>query len=181
MRKWVNVVLEIIMKVLEGCIIIAIIVLIYYNLKNNNLSDFLIAPLYSLVTVLVAIVFAFFFTQRKNDERKVKENAELLLDKIQHIISDERFCVIQKKEDVDFLLIQIRALSNKIDCFKKIQGKLGITKEINYIIAVFNQYEEYIGNHNTDILHLANSYTDLHNKIVLIDDKCDHIKIQLYY
>lgn len=64
------------MKFLKIKIIIAVlvsigcIILIIYNLLYNG--DFFKIPLYALVNIIIAVLFAYYLTQLKNDERKKK-------------------------------------------------------------------------------------------------------------
>lgn len=157
---------------------IGIVGLAYYNVKNN--TDFFDAPIYTIINILVAVFFAYYLTQRKTDERKLKEKAECIIDKIQLAINDERSYKITSKNDVDFLKIKQRTVSNQIEVLSTLNDKLKFTEKIMYIRDRYVEYKELTGNHIEDIEHLTKSETDLLNKILLIDNKLDEMKIDLY-
>ena len=135
---------------------------------------------YNISTIIIAIFLAFMFTQKKNDERKLKEIAERLITMIQQLIGDERFYKIKSKEDINFIRIQIRTVSNKIACLEGIEQKLYIKDEIVYIKKIFNDYEEIFGAYINDSDCLEKSENIFLNKILLIQSKCDSIIVKLY-
>lgn len=157
---------------------IGIISLAIYNMTSN--TEFFKASISNLLTVTVSIVFAFFFTQRLTDDRKKKQVAESLVQKIQNEISDSRFCNIETQSDVDYIGIKIRTISNNIECLKQISKKLKIVEEVNYIDKKFENYENLYGNHMSQIEHLKNSSIDFKNNIECIDSKCTYIIIKFY-
>lgn len=165
-------------KLLFGVFVFGLFGLAYYNFKTNTL--FLIAPAYTILNLLVAVVFAYYLAQRKNDERKLKEKAEDLIDKIQIAINDERSYRVTTKQDVDCLKIRQRTISNQIDILFSLKDKLSCTGNIEYIKEKYIEYKELTGNHIEDLEYLTKSEKDLLNKILLIDNKLDEMKMDLY-
>lgn len=165
-------------KIAFGLFSLAIVVLAGYNIKSY--VKFFETPLYSILNLLVAVIFAYFFTQKKNDERKLKENAENLINKIQVKLNDPRAYKILSKEDANHLKIIQRDVDNIINILDSVKEKLNSVDEINYIKSNFLSYTEISGNHIEDIDYLVKSEKDLLNKITLIDNKLDFIKINFY-
>lgn len=159
-------------------LVFGMVVLTGYNIKYN--TSFFQAPIYTILNLIVAVFFAYFLTQRKNDERKLKEKAENLIDKIQIVINDKRFVHITSKEDIEFLLMMQRSISNRVEILIGLKDKLIFPKEIEYIKENFTSYKEIIGNHFQDVDYLSKSEKDLYNKIMLIDSKLDEMRIKLY-
>lgn len=152
--------------------------LFIYNFKNN--STFFDIPVYTILNLIVATFFAFYLTQKKQDERKFKETAERLIYKIQNTISSEKMYRIKNEKDIEDLKLTHRTISNRIETLDKLKDKLNYKKEIEYIKDKFKTYRELFGNHINDVNHLTNSERDLFNFIELIDNKLDEILLSLF-
>lgn len=166
--------------ILAVLLILLIIFLVYYNIKKN-LQGFLNTPLYAVVNIVVAVLVAFYLTQRKNDQRQLKNNIEHIIDKIQVAINNEWAYKIQSKSDIDNIIMMQRQVSNKLDVLKT-QSKIfpQFEDDLQYVNERFKEYKEFFGNHMTNLSYLLESEKELRNPLGLIDDKLDCIKMSLY-
>lgn len=166
-------------KVIFMSTICALLLIIsIYNIKNN--SKFWDISFYNIITILIAIVVTYYFTQKNNNEKKKKEEAENILEKIQKIISLEKYYIIDDDFDEKSINMMKRTVNNKIVILEKISKELNIQDEINYIKVKFKEYRELIDEHITDITYLKKSSLELKKILILIDDKIDEIKLKLY-
>lgn len=161
-----------------GILSIAIILLGIYNIKNNQ--EFMYTSAYQVLSLIFAIIFGFYYTQRINNQKNSKDATVRLILNIQTLLSDKRFRTICCEEDVDFVKMKLRTVANKIDCLESFSKKLKIQEEFIYIKKKFDEYEEFIGNHVSDLMYLKKSEKELSNFSELIDNKCDYIVVSLY-
>ncbi|MGL5150946.1 MAG: hypothetical protein ACRC7N_10300 [Clostridium sp.] len=161
-------------------IILGVIViwLIYYNMRYN--SNFFDTPSYAIINIGIAIGVAYYLTQRKNDERKLKEKAEEIINKIQRDINDNRSYEINKQEDIKWCLIIHRQINNRIEILENLSDKLQVYEDVEYIRKNFNNYKELFGNHVNDLTYLKKSKVDFIKFTSNMDYKLDVIKIKLY-
>ena len=171
MRK--NLSLILIVLFLVFCAILSI-----FNIKHND--NFFEISLYNVLNLVIAVAIAYYLTQRKNDERKLKEKAEEIVEKIQIKLNDGQAYNINSDEDIAYVLLMHRSISNWIRLLDSIKEKLKFETEVNYISENYKNYKEFIGNHINDIDYLAKSRKELENYILLIDNKLDEIKISMY-
>lgn len=57
-------------KFVSGIFCIVMVSLFIYNIITN--CDFLKIPIYNLINIIVAVVIAYYFSQKRTDERKYK-------------------------------------------------------------------------------------------------------------
>lgn len=158
--------------------LVFIIILAICNIKHNE--DFFKIPLYNILNLFIAVVIAYYLTQRKNDERKLKEKAEELIDKIQNKLNSGQAYNITSSEDIAYVLLMHRSISNWLRLLEKLKDKLKFKNELAYINENFRSYKEFIGNHVSDLDYLSKSRKELENYILLMDNKLDEIKISMY-
>ncbi len=123
--------------------IIGFIALGMYNIVFNK--DFFKTPLTTLVSVLVAIILSYYLTQRKVDDRRRKEKIDQLLYKIQGIVLEDNFIIVQ---DTDLILH--RSVANKIQYLEKnIPDE--IRDDVNRLANIFKDYRYFYGEHYKDM------------------------------
>lgn len=159
-------------------VIAFLVFVIDYNIIYNK--DFLITPIYTIFNISVAIFFAYYLTQKKNDERKLKETAENIINKIQNIISDDYLYNINEGTNKRKLLMMHRQIGNKMFLLNSVKNELKLSPEITYIKNTFQDYRNFVGEHINNIDYLSNSEDILMKLIGLIDDKLDEIIVKLY-
>ncbi len=157
---------------------IGLIILVIYNIRNN--SNFYDTPIIYILNLLVAVIFAYYLTQKKSDTRNFKQEIENIVDKIQIIVNNPRLVNITSSEDVSYILAMHRTLSNKILILEENEKALNISEDIKVVREKFERYRELIGNHSEDIEYLSKSSNDITSIISIIDDRLDKIRISLY-
>lgn len=175
--KWLRWVIILVVFIALVCTI----AVAYHNIKTND--DFWTMSVGQALTILVAITITFWATQVRHDERKAKEHAETIINKIQQIIADERLFVINSKLDESGkkeLQLLKRRLGNCVDRTKGYGKQLGFEKEADYIDSQFKEYRTLLDEHWEDFEYLAKSETSLTKLIDNIDSKCDQILLALY-
>ena len=150
-----------------------------YNLIIQK-SSFFNMSLFEITSLSVAVLVAYYFSQKKNDERKLKEEAANIIAKIQKIINSDEASKINCECDVVILVRLQRNISNKIDILQKMAKRLGCQDDMDYISGKFKEYREFTGEKMADINYLHESENQLKNMLSCIDDKCDYIKLLLY-
>lgn len=157
-------------------VVIIIFVAIFANSKNEN---FWVISFSQIVTVIVAILIAFYASQFRNDERKLKEVTEKLLYKLQASISSDVF-INPSEDDYKKVLMNIKSISNIISNLKKCADNFSFKKDMEYIENQFNEYKEFWGEHSSDYEYIKKS-TDVFQKYSRnIESRCDSIIISLY-
>lgn len=171
------------MKCTINIVIILVLLIVgflgYVSYRNDS-ESFLKLSAYNIITIFLALVVAFVFNQRKNDERKAKEKAEEIIEKIQAIVTSEEFCNITENTEENVLLLLGRTLNNKVELLLTCSEHIGLRDEISYVQKEIAGYRELIGNHINDLGYLAKSGLEIRRYSQNIDDKCDYIKISLY-
>ncbi len=174
------------MKVLKNIIkfgaiialVIAFILLIVYNLKNN--INFFDASVTDIITLIIAILLSYFFTEKNSNNRKKKEVIEIIIEKIQSKLESNVMRNINNEEDIKKVNINKRSIDNNLNLLKDNARNLNIDKDIDYIIEQFGNYISIIDNHINDIEYLKNSKIDLERYLTLMSDKLNKIRIDLY-
>jgi hypothetical protein len=170
------------MKVLKG-ILFAILLggtgcLIFYNIKNN--ADFYSVPISAIVNIFLAIGITYYFTQRKNDERKQKDIVMSIIDRFQKLLEKE--CAYRiVNEDRRDLQVNIRGISNAILALKQCGLYKKIYKdEMNYIEEQFKIYREFIGTHSSNTKFLEEAEPELNLYLMNISSKLNSISVYLF-
>ncbi len=161
-------------QILWALSMLGLIILIVYNIRNN--SNFFITSIHFIINIIIAIVFAYYLVQNKNDERKRKEIAEKVLRDIQ-LLSLTKLVdsPVDKLEFMKKILMHKRSLNNKIKALEGIGDALGINEHIKYIKDKFEEYEALIDEMNKE------NYQGSSDKIMfLIDEKCELAIVELY-
>lgn len=167
-----------IFQIVVGTLILAVLVLGVYNTKHN--PQFFSASSTQVVTLIVALVVAFWATQFKNDERKQKEHAEKIINKLQQIVSDDSFVIINKDSNSQAVLMRNRKISNYITVLKKYADNLAFKSDAEYIENEFKEYRSVVDEKINDLDYLSKSESILRKHAENIDSKCDSITFDLY-
>lgn len=167
---------------LEFGILLLIVAVAIYNTNNND--DFLKVTIAQLLTPLIALLFAFWATQYKNDQRKAKEHAERTILKLQEIVTNEKFYVISPEEELSSkqkeLLLNNRKINNYLIVLEKYAKTLDFYNEWKYIESEFGKYKQTIGDHLCDLDYLSKTETEFRKIAENIDSKCESIIVKFY-
>ena len=154
---------------------------VYNAIKNPDFGEVTIAQ---LLTPLIALGFAFWATQYKNDERKSKEHAEKILFKIQDIVNNDRFSVIPVCDEILNVQKEInitnRKMSNYLQILQGYAKSLGFLSELKYIRTEFEKYRQKTGDHIADLEYLSKTESEFRKIAENIDTKCESIILKLY-
>lgn len=168
--------------IIEVVLLVAIVIVGIYNAFSNEC--FWAFSFSQVITLIIAILIAFAASQYRNDERKLKEQAEKIIVKIQNIVSEISFSSFPNFGDNDEIKKQnrlaCRKLNNCISILKEYATKLNILAEVDYIDNQFKEYNDFISQHPDDLDYLSKSEIVLKKYSENIDTKCDHIILKLF-
>lgn len=158
-------------------LIISATLWIKYNIINNE--KFLIAPLYSIITILIAVVLTFFFNQFLIEKRRKKEN---LLRVVQKTIVelDEPCLIINSEHDIIATRMLQQSIRNHIKMLS--ENKLfskNNKKLLGLVEKDFNEYWDFISEHISDVDYLKKSQSTLNKHIQNAKNKLDEISLNI--
>lgn len=170
--------------VAEVILIIAVLILGGYNILGLKNSDFWKCSATQILTLLIAIIIAFWATQRKTDERKIKEQVEKITTTMQNVVSSSEFVSFNTSSDPTEvqkqLTMTIRKLKNCVNVLRGYSKKLDITDDVNYLDDQIRGYNDFVSVKVGDLDYLAKSESHLRLYAENIIGKCDYIILQLY-
>lgn len=158
---------------------LGILVLTVYNIYIDY-TEFFKISVGQIMTVTVAIFFAFYLTQRNNDVRVQKEVYKKILQAVQEIVADKDNYVIDEDTDIKMLTMTKRSLNNYMSMLKKYSGKMGVQEKIEKISRYVDEYADFLGNHLDDKEYLAKSEAELRRPLELINIEAIEIMMELY-
>ena len=171
-----------IILIIEVFLIAVILATTVYNLVTNK--EYFKFNLSQTLTLIVAVVFAFSASQYKTDERKLKEQTEKLIEKIQYIVNDTSFYCFSINDNGEEIIkknrVICRKLSNCICALEEYSKKLSIKNEVRYIKNEYKNYKELISDHLYDFEYLSKSEVNLKRYAENIDSKCVEIIVNIY-
>lgn len=160
---------------------VAVIYAIYYNFKKN-LSNFWLTSISDVVTMIIALVFTYYFVQRKNDKRKQKEIIEKNIIKIQKYIYDEEIYNIFSKENNNSLTrsIKIRKIKNLITYLTDYSKKFDFVNQMQEVSKNFKQYQNVTEAMTQDNDFSEKSKNNVKRIIETLDDNLEEILHKIY-
>ncbi len=175
MKKIINTIAIIITVIIIMVVIIASIFNFIWNHKK-----FFEFSIINALTILIAIVFAYWLVQKNQDNRRFFDSVVKILESIQLIITNKLIIDNFTTTSINNLQQDMRIVRNKIEVLKTVKDKLDIDDEINYIENNFNQYRQTIDNHINDHDYLNKSSTDLNNYKSLLDSKITETIVKIH-
>ena len=173
-----------IIRVIEIGLIVFVVVVAAVNLIFLNNKAFWEVSISQVLTLLVAIVIAFWAAQKKTDERKIKEQIEKITNKIQTVIEDPKFILFNSTDNPDEVQKRItmstRKLSNGIDVLREYGKSIDISAEVEYIAEQVRGYNDLVSVKINDLDYLSKSESHLRMYAENINSKCDYIIMKLY-
>lgn len=167
------------MKILLGIITLGIGILVVYNIYSGPESFFNIS-IGNVLTVSVAIYFAFYLTQKNNDIRVQKEVYRKIIQAIQEISDDKNNYIISENFDIRMWTMTKRSLNNYSYMLKKYAKKMGVEDSANRIIQHIDEYVTFVGNHIDDKAYLSKSEAELRRPLELINNEAIEMMMELY-
>ena len=130
-------------------VVVIIVVINIFVIQNNEYFKISIGQ---TLTLIVAIVIAFWATQKKTDIRK-----------------------IQKR-----ITMTTRKLKNSINVLNEYSKKIEIKDEVHYIEEQVKGYDNLVSVHISDLDYLSKSEIDLRRYAENINSKCEYLILKLY-
>jgi len=146
---------------------------------GKSVKVFFDVPLYAILNIVIAILFAYYLSQRNTDRRKKITLLENVIDKLIHVLDIECLCNICDESDIEHIRIAQRSAQNKIALLKDFEKDFKIEKEVTYIKQKFDSYWEIVSNHLNDVNHLKNSKKELVSSITAVIDKLEYLVIRI--
>ena len=159
-------------------IVLAVLIVAVINCLNNE--SFWTLSFGGCLTLIVAIYVSYFLVQQKTDERSKKEVLIKLISTIQSTVTDEKACIVNRKEDTLYLTMVKRRLSNYLNVLEKYGPDYFKLEDIRFIKEKYDEYDSFIGEHINDVDYLSKSYNDLRRPLDLIDSRLYEMTMNLY-
>lgn len=162
-----------------GVFVIIILVIIVMNCFLDWKS-FIKGPVFTSINSLIAIIFAYYLSNKNNENRKLKEKVEQILSNIYNEIDKPIIVKFESREDLQEILLIHRNIANNVGSLLKIAEELKIKDSLDYINERFNEYRDFFGEHYEDLEYLKKSINTIMKDVGLIKNKIDDIIINLY-
>lgn len=159
-------------------VIILFLSLIIYNIYYNN--GFFYISIDGIFTIFISVVLAFWFVQKKEDQRQKRDNLVRIIEKIQSIVNSND---LYDFGTTKVLLINQRAVRNKIKTINTYyKEEFDIIHDIAYIESEFEAIKDIIAlnisNKDNKSINLASS--EIKKCLMNIDNRFDNILCKLY-
>jgi hypothetical protein len=162
-------------------ILILVVVISYAAIRNyKDNKEFWDLSFFNIATLAVAVSVSFYLTQRFSDIRKKKEIFQLILTDIQGVVGAAESYSINEGTEQEIVLMRLRGTNAKLTSAQKCAGKLGISKDMNFICDKFREYETFVSDHISDMGYLSKSTKELQRPLNLIYDRIYEMLIKLY-
>ncbi len=167
-------------KCIRCTLIIAIIVLIVYNICVNG-SNFFNITIGEIMTIAVAVYFAYYLAQMNTDARVRKGIYTKILQDLQNLAEDRDSYVIDVTSfDKKKLMMTKRKFNNCVTILKRYANAMNVKTLVDTIEKHVNEYAELLGNHIDDIEYLSKSENELRRPLDLIVTEVPEIMMKLY-
>lgn len=160
-----------------GLIVIVIIIGIVSAFKYD---DFWNISFSSCLTLIIAMVFGYYYTKKDQDDNNKKAIYLELMHALQNSINDEKLYNISLDSDMEYLLMKKRKISNYIFILKKHSSQFSVDEEMLFIYDKFNEYSSFFGDHQDDKEYLAKSRKELLRPLELMEPKLFETMIKLF-
>ena len=164
--------------ILFSSLIALILGLMFVNLfciKNENFMS-----IESCLTLVIALVVSYYFTQKNQDERNKKEIYLHLMEKMQRLVSEDCLSNISENTDINIILMKKREINNCTTTLEKYAKEFHIEEEVQFISDKVREYTEFFGTHQDDVAYLAKSTKELKRPLDLIEQKLNEAMIKIF-
>lgn len=169
---------KVIVGLILGVFALGLAYLLYFNLSFHR-TEFLKTNLGTLLTILAAILIAYFLTQQKTDERKLKDKIEDIVNKVAAFATSGEAKFVTPEYNIEAIEVRHKSIDNLIRFLEENKSRVNIGKEIKIIKNQFLAYKEFVSDSpNGENLH-ANSQ-HLERFLSQIRTQCDSIILKLY-
>lgn len=165
-------------------IIVISIIISILNLLVFDSCNFLKVNIAQILTIVVAVLIAFWATQKKTEERRIKDQIEKVTYKIQEVVVSPNFVTFDTSDSAEnvqkLINMNTRKINNCVTVLKEYSEIFDIKDEINYISEQVNSYRNFVSVKINDLDYLSKSETHLRMLSKNINSKCDYIILKLY-
>ena len=169
------------LKQVEGIILVIFSVIIaaitVVNIWGN--PNFWDVTIFNVLTLLVALGVSYLLVQMKTRTRKLKDSLEKIVAKIEAEFIKISQSPISANTDMNHFLMQNRRINNKIKILDSHSEEFDYVKECLRLKTHFSEYEELLGDHFEDKEYLGKSGKEINNKMGLMDDILDELRLKL--
>lgn len=182
--KKVNKTCSKIIHIIPIILIIILIALSIFNIFIFHNCNFWKINIAQVLTLFIAIIITYYATQRKTDERKIKEQIEKITEKIQNEVSQPNFTKFSTNDNAEEVQKKItmssRKITNSIDILKNYSKVIDISEDVQYIEKEFKEYKDFVSQKVGDLDYLEKSESHLRKYSDNINSKCDYVIQKLY-
>lgn len=150
-----------------------------YNIISNYKS-FLTFQIKDFIAIMMALVVSYYLSHKKNDHRKLKEEADDVIEKIQTTTLRLRDYDTTDETKKPKILVIVKNINSKFDILRKVSNKTGITKEVEYCINELAQYSALIEVKTKNKQRILENQAKLYEYLSNIDNTLDEVQIKLY-
>lgn len=149
-------------------------------LNKGQAADYFSVPFYNIINISIAVFFAYFLTQRRNDIRKKKEIAVTIIEKILYDLSNQKMYKITSPDTINHIRITQRSVHNRLHMLQEYKKEFNFNENLNHIQANFDLYWDTISNHINDMEYLGKSEIELYHLLTISINGLEKMIIDLY-
>lgn len=181
MKERLKKIVKVISIILTIVCITSLIYTVIFNLKENC-SCFFRANISEVVTIVFAVIFAYYYVELRNDGRKQKEVIENNVKKIQQYIYDNEIYDVSSKKIATSLTrsIKIRKIKNLITYLSDYSNKFNFENEIKEISKNFKDYQSLTETMAQDNDFSSKSKNHVIRILETLDDNLEELVHKIY-
>ena len=181
MKERLKKIIKIASVILTIICIISLIYTVVFNLRDNY-PCFFKTNVSEIVTIIIAVVFAYYYVELRNDGRKQKEIIENNVRKIQKYIYDKEIYEVSSKEIANSLTrsIKIRKIKNLITFLNNYSKKFNFESEFKEISKNFKEYQLLTETMAQDDDFSSKSKNHVVRTIETLDDNLEELVHKIY-
>lgn len=167
--------------IILGIVILSLLIYSIVNASTNGgIGSYFSIPLYAIINISIAVFFAYFLTQGKNDTRKKKEIAVTIIEKILRDLVNEKMYKISSQDTINHIRITQRSVHNRLGMLNEYKKEFKLNDSLNYVLTNFDTYWTTISNHIHDMEYLGKSESELFNLLINSTNCLEKMVIDLY-
>lgn len=163
--------------VIVGVIGLSVLLVALYNIKHNE--NFWDTSATTCISLIIAGGLSFYVVQRQTDRRKQKDIFMQLLGSLKDLTDDEKSYRLVDRSTEE-ILMQKRAMNNKIAFIKKYSQNFSIERDVLFLEEKHNEYVAVIDGHINDLETLGKLGADLKRPLSLMSQKIFEMMFNLY-
>ena len=164
-------------KIIGVSVFIALLItLVITNIALQGYRSFFTFQIKDFIAIMMALIVSYYFSQKKNDFRKLKEEADDVVEKIQEIIMQlQNRYHAGGNGNYTTVLPAIYNMHAKFNLLKKVSHKIGIEEELAYCLEELMKCEKIIKEASDESIG-----GEVYGLLANIDNKLDEVQLSLY-